>query len=338
MSATPRVVVTGAAGFIGYHVASRLLEEGCAVLGLDCINDYYSVALKRARLERLEGRAGFQFCATDLAEKNPTADLVREFAPSSIVHLAAQAGVRYSIQNPDAYIRSNIIAFQNVIELTRALREVHLIFASSSSVYGGNVALPFSVDHRVDSPLSLYAATKRSNELVSHAYANLFGVNVTGLRFFTVYGPWGRPDMAMFKFADAMRKGRPIQVFNGGNMSRDFTYIDDIVHAVVSMATTAPSRRVHGVGHGVAPSFALYNIGNSSPVDLDFVIACLERELGTAAIRENLPMQPGDVRATFADVTPLGLDYEFKPSTPVDEGIRRFARWFLEDDGGRFAT
>jgi UDP-glucuronate 4-epimerase len=330
------VLLTGAAGFIGYHLGERLLREGCRVVGVDSLNDYYDPRLKRARLDRLLGRPGFAFERIDLADRAAVPALFAATRPTAVVHLAAQAGVRYSLQNPAAYVDANLVGFLNVLEGCRQRGVRHLVYASTSSVYGANTKMPFSVHDNVDHPLSLYAATKKANELMAHTYSHLHGLPVTGLRFFTVYGPWGRPDMAMFIFTKAILEGRPIPVFNHGRMRRDFTYVDDIVEGVrrVVDRPAAPDPAWSGdrpdPGTGKAP-YRLYNIGNHQPVELMHVIATLERALGTKAMKEMLPMQPGDVPATCADVDDLARDVGFAPSTPIEEGIPRFVRWYKEE-------
>jgi UDP-glucuronate 4-epimerase len=330
------ILLTGVAGFIGYHLADRLLGEGCRVAGIDNLNDYYDPRLKHARLERLLGRPGFSFTRLDLADRSGMADLFAATRPTVVVNLAAQAGVRYSLQNPHAYVDANLVGFTNVLEGCRRQEVRHLVYASTSSVYGANTRMPFSIHDNVDHPLSLYAATKKANELMAHTYSHLYRLPVTGLRFFTVYGPWGRPDMAMFLFTKAMLAGRPIQVFNHGRMQRDFTYVDDIVEGVRRVMDRVPapdpawSGDAPDPGTSAAP-YRLYNIGNNRPVELLHVIATLERALGVEAKQEMLPMQPGDVPATFADVTDLMRDVGFKPATPIEEGVGRFVRWYQEE-------
>ena len=329
------ILVTGAAGFIGYHLADRLLAEGCEVVGVDSLNAYYDPRLKQARLARLEGRPGFTFRRLDLAEREATAEAFAALRPKSVVHLAAQAGVRYSIEHPHAYLDANLAGFLNILEGCRHHGIGHLVYASSSSVYGANAKMPFSVHDNVDHPVSLYAATKKANELMAHTYSHLYGLPVTGLRFFTVYGPWGRPDMAMFLFTEAMLAGRPIRVFNHGLMKRDFTYIDDIVEGVRRVLDVPPacnpdwSGMQPDPGSSTAP-YRLYNIGNHQPVELMHLIATLERVLGVTAIKEMLPMQPGDVPATYADIADLSAATGFAPSTPIEVGVERFARWYRE--------
>jgi UDP-glucuronate 4-epimerase len=329
------VLVTGAAGFIGYHLADRLLGEGCRVVGLDNLNDYYDPRLKYARLARLEGRAGFDFVRLDLADRVGMAALFERLQPTVVVNLAAQAGVRYSIENPHAYVDANLVGFMNILEGCRHHGVRHLVYASSSSVYGANIRMPFSVHDNVDHPVSLYAASKKANELMAHTYSHLYGLPTTGLRFFTVYGPWGRPDMAMFIFTKAMLEGRPIQVFNHGRMRRDFTFIDDIVEGVRRVMDRAPAGDAAWSGDAPDPGtsrapYKIYNIGNHSPVELLHVIATLERTLGVAARKEMLPLQPGDVPATYADVEDLMRDVGFKPATPIEVGIERFVGWYRE--------
>jgi UDP-glucuronate 4-epimerase len=329
-----RILVTGTAGFIGFHLTNRLLEQGHEVFGVDNVNNYYDPTLKQNRLAQLHGRPRFHFHKLDLADRSRTAELFRNVRPQRVIHLAAQAGVRYSLTNPHAYIDSNLVAFANVLEGCRHQRAAHLIYASSSSVYGGNTRMPFSVHHNVDHPLSLYAATKKANELMAHAYSHLYGLPTTCLRFFTVYGPWGRPDMALFIFTKAILSGEPIEVFNEGKMQRDFTYIDDIVEGIirvldrVAVANPAWNGDTPDPGSSKAP-YRIYNIGNNNPVELLHLIDVLEDCLGRKAIRRFLPMQPGDVPATFADVDDLARDAGFKPSTSIEDGVRRFTDWYL---------
>ncbi len=331
----PPVLVTGAAGFIGFHVARALLDADQPVIGVDSMNAYYDPQLKEARLRELEGRAGFAFHRLDLADRDKTAALFAAARPARVIHMAAQAGVRHSLTDPHAYIDANIVGFLNVLEGCRHIGVEHLTYASSSSVYGANTAMPFSVHDNVDHPVSLYAASKKANELMAHCYSHLYALPTTGLRFFTVYGPWGRPDMALFLFTKAILEGRPIPVFNEGRMRRDFTYIDDIVEGVVraSDRVAAPNPQWDGAhpdpGTGKAP-YRLYNIGNSQPVELMHVIATLEATLGRKAEIRLLPMQPGDVPETYADVEDLTRDVGFKPATPIEEGIARFVAWFRE--------
>jgi UDP-glucuronate 4-epimerase len=334
-----RVLVTGTAGFIGYHLATRLLERGDDVVGVDVVNDYYDVSLKEARLERLDGHGGYRHERIDLADEHETARAFQEVRPTHVVHLAAQAGVRYSLMNPGAYLESNLVAFGNVLEGCRHHEVKHLLYASSSSVYGSNRAMPFSVHQNVDHPLSLYGATKKANELMSHAYAHLYGLPCTGLRFFTVYGPWGRPDMAMFLFARAILAGEPINVFNHGDMRRDFTYVDDVVESVARLvdhpATPDPAWDPAAPDPGTSDApWRVYNIGNHTPVELMRLIEILETALGREARKAYLPMQPGDVQATYADVEDLHREVGFTPATPIEEGVQRFVdwyRWFYPD-------
>ena len=330
-----RILVTGAAGFIGYHVSRRLLARGDEVVGLDNLNDYYDVRLKHARLNQLEGQKGFSFRQIDLGDRGAMARLFAEDRLQKVVHLAAQAGVRYSLTNPHAYIDSNVSGFMNVLEGCRHNAIEHLVYASSSSVYGANTAMPFSVHQNVDHPVSLYAATKKANELMAHTYAHLYGLPCTGLRFFTVYGPWGRPDMALFLFTRAILEGRPIDVFNHGKMRRDFTYIDDIVEGVIRTLdhTAAPAANWSGDRPDPATSrapYRLYNIGNHNPVELMYLIETLEKTLGKKAEKNMLPIQPGDVPATYADVEALTQDVGFKPATPIETGVKNFVDWYRE--------
>ena len=327
------VLVTGAAGFIGYHTAKALLDKGQEVVGLDNLNAYYDVELKEARLAQLEGRNGFTFHKLDLADASGMERLFSETRPQRVIHLGAQAGVRYGMENPHAYIDSNIAGTLHVLEGCRRNGVEHLVLASSSSVYGANTHLPFNVHQNVDHPLSLYAATKKSNELMAHAYAHLYRLPVTGLRFFTVYGPWGRPDMALFVFTRKILAGEPIDVFNNGHHARDFTYIDDVVEGVLRTADRipAPNPQWSGADPDAASSSApyrIYNIGNHNPVELMYFIACLEKALGRKAKKNFLSLQPGDVPATCADVDDLAADVGFAPSTPIEEGIARFVDWY----------
>ncbi|HEX5830508.1 MAG TPA: NAD-dependent epimerase [Gemmatimonadaceae bacterium] len=330
-----RILVTGAAGFIGYHTAEHLLARGDEVLGLDNVNDYYDPRLKEARLARLRRHEGFRFTKLDLADRQGMQRFFETERPEIVINLAAQAGVRYSLVNPHAYVDSNLTGFVNVLEGCRHNGVRHLAYASSSSVYGANTAMPFSVHDNVDHPLSLYAASKKANELMAHTYSHLYGLPTTGLRFFTVYGPWGRPDMALFLFTKAILEGRPIDVFNEGRMQRDFTYIDDIVEGVVRVADrVAPANPAWSgdtpdPGTSRAP-YRLYNIGNNNPVQLMHLIAVLERCLGREARKNFLPMQPGDVPATYADVDDLSRDVGFRPATPIEEGVERFVAWYRE--------
>jgi len=329
------ILVTGAAGFIGFHVAEHLLSAGHAVVGLDCMNDYYDPKLKEARLDILRPKSNFTFVKLDLANCGATKSLFAQHRFPVVIHLAAQAGVRYSLQNPHAYIDANIEGFINVLEGCRHNECKHLLFASSSSVYGANTKLPFSVQDNVDHPISLYAASKKANELMAHAYSHLYRVPATGLRFFTVYGPWYRPDMALFIFAKAILEEKPIKLFNHGNMRRDFTYIDDVSEAVVRLMDRPPQENPAWSGDKPDPAtsaapWKIYNIGNNRPEELMHVVSLLEKEFGRTAIKEMLPMQPGDVPATFADIEDLARDVGFRPVTTIEDGIRRFARWFRE--------
>jgi UDP-glucuronate 4-epimerase len=329
-----RVLVTGAAGFIGFHLSRRLLEEGATVIGIDNLNDYYDVNLKLARLQQLESKANFKFTRMDIADRQAMGSLFNTASPfDTVVHLAAQAGVRYSIINPHAYIDSNVVGFLNVLEGCRHSGVKHLVFASSSSVYGANTTMPFSVHHNIDHPVSLYAATKKANELMAHAYASLYKLPCTGLRFFTVYGPWGRPDMALFLFTRAILEDKPIDVFNDGNMRRDFTYIDDIIEGLVRVIATVPEPDPLWSGDSPDPGtsyapYRVYNIGNNNPVELMTFIETIETCLGKKARKNLLPMQAGDVPATCADVDDLMRDVGFKPATPIQEGIERFLAWY----------
>lgn len=321
-----KILVTGAAGFIGMHVAQHLLEFGHSVVGADNLSSYYDVGLKRDRLEILQRYSNFRFGLIDLAETSKVNELFAAERFERVIHLAAQAGVRYSLQNPHAYIQSNIVAFTNILEACRHMPVNHLVYASSSSVYGSNTKLPFSVQDNVDHPVSLYAATKKSNELMAHAYSHLYALPATGLRFFTVYGPWGRPDMAVYSFTRDILEGKPIDVFNHGKMQRDFTYIDDIVTGILQVADRPPLS-APGKDGSRAPH-RIYNIGNHKPVELMKLIEILEECLGRKAIKNMLPLQAGDVHATFADVDDLMRDTGFRPSTPIEEGIARFVQWY----------
>lgn len=327
------ILVTGAAGFIGCHLSLRLLQDGHSVVGLDNLNAYYDVTLKRARLGLLTDHPAFSFVKLDLADRSGLEALFSNHRFDRVVNLAAQAGVRYSLKNPHAYIDSNVVGFVNLLEGCRHTRVPHLVYASSSSVYGLNTRMPFSVHHNVDHPISLYAATKKSNELMAHTYSYLYRMPVSGLRFFTVYGPWGRPDMALFLFTRAILNGTPIQVFNHGRMQRDFTYIDDIVEGVTRVLGRVPAGDdrwdgdVPDPGSSYAP-YRIYNIGNNQPVALLDFIAAIEKALGRTAVKEMRPMQAGDVTATYADIDDLTRDVGFRPSTPIEEGIRRFVNWY----------
>ncbi len=332
------VLVTGAAGFIGYHVARRLLEKGSTVVGVDNLNAYYDPALKQARITELSKFDGFRFIKQDLADRAAVAALFSEHRFPLVIHLAAQAGVRYSLVNPYAYVDANLQGFINILEGCRQNECRHLLFASSSSVYGANTKLPFSVHHNVDHPISLYAATKKANELMAHSYSHLYGLPATGLRFFTVYGPWGRPDMAMFIFASAIVEGRPIRLFNYGKMRRDFTYVDDVTEAVVRLIERVPAPNPAWSGDAPDPAtssapWRIYNIGNDRTVEVSHVVALLEQEFGRPAIRELVPMQPGDVAETRADIDDLMRDVGFRPSTPIEEGVRRFTAWYRDYHG-----
>lgn len=334
------VLVTGAAGFIGFHTALRLLRRGDHVIGFDNLNDYYDVTLKEDRLRELEAHDAFTGVRADLVDAEAIADVFRSFDVALVVHLAAQVGVRASVEAPRAYVDSNVVGFLNVLECCRHHAVRHLVYASSSSVYGANTAVPFSVRDRVDHPISLYAATKRSNELMAHSYSHLFGLPTTGLRFFTVYGPWGRPDMALFLFAQAIVEGRPIEVFNNGDMERDFTFVDDIVEGIVRALDRPP--RPDGDWNSDAPDTAsssapyrLYNIGTDAPVRLLDVIEALESALGQTAQKTFLPQQLGDMRVTHADVNDLQRDVGYRPRTKLRDGVRAFADWFCDYYGVR---
>ncbi len=329
------VLVTGAAGFIGYHLSRRLLANGCRVTGIDNLNDYYDVRLKEDRLSQLQEEAAFTFVRADIADL-PALEATFEQSPFDVVvNLAAQAGVRYSLTNPHAYVQANIVGFVNLLECCRHRQVKHLVFASSSSVYGANTNMPFSVHHNVDHPVSLYAASKKSNELMAHTYSHLYGLRCTGLRFFTVYGPWGRPDMALFLFTRAILEDRPIQVFNHGRMRRDFTYIDDIVEGVVRVMGHLPEPNPDWSGDAPDPGtsyapYRIYNIGNNQPVELTDFIAAIEKALGRTARKEFLDLQPGDVPATYADIDDLVRDVGFKPATTIETGIGRFIDWYRD--------
>ena len=329
------ILVTGAAGFIGFHVTRRLLSEGRAVVGVDSINHYYDPALKEARLGLLKADPKFAFEKLDLADRAAMKSLFERHRFARVIHLAAQAGVRHSLDHPHAYTEANVEGFLNILEGCRHNGCAHLVFASSSSVYGANTKLPFAVSDNVDHPISLYAASKKANELMAHAYSHLYRLPTTGLRFFTVYGPWGRPDMAMFLFASAILAGQPIRLFNHGRMRRDFTYVDDVSQAIARLIDKAPEGRQDWDGNRPDPAssrapWKIYNIGNSRPEELTAVVALLEKEFGKAAIKEMLPMQPGDVEATYADVKDLENDIGFRPATPIEEGVARFVRWYRD--------
>lgn len=330
-----KIMVTGAAGFIGYHLSTRFLERGDEVIGVDNVNSYYDVRLKEARLERLAKYPGFKMMRHDLSGRESTAALFEQVRPQRVVHLAAQAGVRYSLTNPHAYVDSNLVAFVNVLEGCRHNGVEHLAYASSSSVYGANTSMPFSIHDNVDHPVSLYAASKKANELMAHTYSHLYKLPTTGLRFFTVYGPWGRPDMALFIFIDAILNGRPIDLFNQGQMERDFTYVDDIVEGVVRVADRVPVGNPAWDGSDPDPGtskapYRIYNIGNNNPVKLMRLIEVIESELGIVAQKRYLPMQPGDVPATCANVDDLMADVGFRPDTSIELGVKRFVAWYRE--------
>jgi UDP-glucuronate 4-epimerase len=329
------ILVTGAAGFIGFHVSQRLLLDGRAVVGLDSVNNYYDPKLKEARLDILKRYPNFSFVKLDLKDRTEIKALFEQYHFQVVIHLAAQAGVRYSLENPYAYIDSNVDGFINVLEGCRHNDCRHLLFASSSSVYGANTKLPFSVQDNVDHPISLYAASKKANELMAHSYSHLYGIPVTGLRFFTVYGPWGRPDMAMFIFAKAIVERSSIKLFNHGNMRRDFTYIDDVSEAIVRLIGHPPKGNLNWSGDKPDPAssaapWKIYNIGNNNPEELLDVVRLLEREFGSSTGKEMLPMQPGDVPATYADIEDLAHDIGFRPSTKIEDGIARFAKWYRD--------
>jgi UDP-glucuronate 4-epimerase len=329
------VLVTGAAGFIGFHVTQRLLSAGRAVVGLDSVNDYYDPKLKEARLDLLKRDPNFSFVKLDLANRAATSLLFAQHRFPVVIHLAAQAGVRYSLQHPHAYVDANLEGFINVLEGCRHNDCKHLLFASSSSVYGANTKLPFSVQDNVDHPVSLYAASKKANELMAHAYSHLYRIPATGLRFFTVYGPWGRPDMAMFLFAKAIIEGKPIKLFNHGNMRRDFTFVEDVSEAVVRLIDHPPQGNPEWSGETPDPAtstapWKIYNIGNNNPEDLMHVVSLLEQEFGRKAAKEMLPMQPGDVPATYADIDDLAREIGFRPTTTIENGIARFAKWYRD--------
>jgi len=322
-------LITGSAGFIGYFLSKKLLEQGCRVIGIDNINDYYEVGLKEHRLRQLDGYERYTFIKGDISDKNSVMKLFKEYKPAIVVNLAAQAGVRYSLENPDAYIKSNIIGFHNILQACRHNPVEHLVYASSSSVYGANTKVPFSTEDKTDNPVSLYAATKKSNELMAYTYSHLYGIPSTGLRFFTVYGPMGRPDMAYFNFTHKIFQGEPIKVFNFGDSLRDFTYIDDVIEAIARILCNPPD-------NGNDQKHALYNIGNSHPEQIMDFIAALERALSKAAGREVtarkelLPLQPGDVKVTYSDSTALKMDFDFSPSTGIETGLQRFADWYVD--------
>lgn len=329
------ILITGAAGFIGMHLTNRLTSLGHAVLGLDNLNDYYELQLKKDRLQQLERLDNFTFIECDLIDKNKLDEIFKQYHPQYVINLAAQAGVRYSIENPYAYLDSNLTGFLNILEACRHYPVQHLLYASSSSVYGGNKVAPFSTNHNVDHPVSLYAATKKSNELMAHTYSHLYGIPTTGLRFFTVYGPWGRPDMAYFSFTKDIIEGKSIKVFNHGKMERDFTYIDDIVEGITKLIPRAPEpnpewdESTDELGASFAP-YRVYNIGNNQPVQLMKFINVLEEKIGKEANKQYMEMQPGDVLRTYADVSELERDIEFKPSTSIEDGLGKFVDWYKE--------
>jgi len=330
-----KILLTGAAGFIGFHTTKVLLDRGDEVIGLDNLNAYYDVTLKEARLAQLLPRNGFHFVKASLEDRTAIDRLFAEHKPQRVINLAAQAGVRFSLTNPHEYLDSNIIGFLHILEGCRHNNIEHLVYASSSSVYGANTSLPFSVHQNIDHPLSLYAATKKANELMAHTYAHLYRLPVTGLRFFTVYGPWGRPDMSMFLFTDKIIKGEPIDVFNHGHHARDFTFIDDIVQGVVRATDKVATPNPAWSGDQPDPAtssapYRLYNIGNHSPVQLMDYIACIEKAVGKTATKNMLPMQPGDVPTTFADIEDLKADIGFEPKTPIEEGVKRFVAWYRD--------
>jgi UDP-glucuronate 4-epimerase len=331
----PPVLVTGAAGFIGYHLSERLLAQGQTVIGIDNLNDYYEVALKEARVARLAAKPGFSFQRLDLADADGMEALFKSHGFSVVYHMGAQAGVRYSLQNPRAYVRSNLDGFANILEGCRHHGVKHLVYASSSSVYGAGTHMPFSTHQNVDHPVSLYAASKKANELMAHAYAHLYRIPTTGLRFFTVYGPWGRPDMALFLFTRAILSGKPIDVFNHGDMKRDFTYIDDIIETLARVGEKPAAPNANWNSDAPDPSssnapYRVYNLGNHSPVQLLHLIEVLEDALGKKAVKNMLPMQPGDVHATYADVDDLMRDFNFSPNTPIEVGVKRFVEWYKD--------
>ena len=333
------ILLTGAAGFIGFHVTRRLLERGRSVVGLDNLDPYYDVRLKQARLEQLAGFPSFGFERLDLADRAGMAALFSARRFPVVVHLAAQAGVRHSLSDPHAYVEANIAGFLNVLEGCRKQQCRHLVYASSSSVYGANTKTPFSTSQAADHPLSLYGATKKANELMAHAYAHLFAIPATGLRFFTVYGPWGRPDMAMWRFTAAVFEGRPVQLFNHGRMRRDFTYIDDAAEAVLRILDRAPQGDPHWSSEHPDPAgsrapWRLYNIGNGRPVEVGEVLRLIEQAAGRTAVTELMPMQPGDVAETCADVADLEREFGVRPNTPIEEGVRRFVAWYRGHEAG----
>ena len=335
-----RIVITGAAGFIGFHLSKRMLKENISLIGIDNINDYYDISLKEARLKELQKitikqNANFKFYKENINDKSKIEEIFKKYNPEIVINLAAQAGVRYSMENPSAYIQTNLVGFSNILELSRNYPVKHLIYASSSSVYGGNTKMPFSEIQNVDHPVSLYAATKRSNELLAHSYSHIYSIPATGLRFFTVYGPWGRPDMALFLFTKSILEGEPIKVFNHGEMTRDFTYIDDIVESIMRLLKKPPTqdKSLDTSNPNPATSWAphrIFNIGNSNPESLKDYIKEIENNLGIKAKKELLPIQPGDVPATFSDCTRLESFINYKPNTSIEEGIRKFITWYKE--------
>ncbi|RJO98131.1 NAD-dependent epimerase [Exiguobacterium sp. RIT452] len=335
MNVTAKILVTGAAGFIGVHLSNQLTNHGYSVIGLDNMNTYYDLNLKKDRLAQLNDNRNFTFVECDLTDREHINKIFEEHRPAVVINLAAQAGVRYSIENPYAYLDSNLTGFLNILEACRNYPVDHLLYASSSSVYGGNKVAPFSTNHNVDHPVSLYAATKKSNELMAHTYSHLYNIPTTGLRFFTVYGPWGRPDMAYFSFTKDILEGNPIKVFNHGKMERDFTYIDDIVEGIVKLIPLAPEKNpnwdesIDELGASFAP-YRVYNIGNNSPVPLMKFINVLEEKIGKEANKQYMEMQPGDVLRTYADVSELERDIDFKPSTSIEDGLGKFVDWYKE--------
>ena len=330
-----KILITGTAGFIGYHTAKRLLNEGHEILGIDNLNDYYSRQLKKDRLNNLITHVDYIHKEINISDSNQLFKIFKEFKPEKVIHLAAQAGVLYSIENPIAYVESNLVGFTNILEACRYENTEHLIYSSTSSVYGLNSSMPFSTSQNTDHPLSFYAATKKSNEVMAHTYSHLFSLPTTGLRFFTVYGPWGRPDMALFKFTKAIIENSEINVYNHGKHKRDFTYVDDIVDGVFKVLSNAPKGNVNFDAKSPDPSSSsspwnLYNIGSNNPIDLMDYISCIEKYLGKKAKIKMLPLQKGDVPETFADISPLKDDYEFTPKVSVDEGVNRFINWYKE--------
>ncbi len=335
MSSASTILVTGSAGFIGFHLTKKLLSQGYSVLGVDNMNDYYDVELKKSRLKILQNEPGFSFTQADLADRAAINAAFASSSPSCVINLAAQAGVRYSLINPHAYLESNLHGFLNILEACRHNQTGHLIYASSSSVYGANKKMPFSVHHNVDHPISLYAASKKANELMAHTYSALYNLPTTGLRFFTVYGPWGRPDMALFLFTKAILEGRPIDVYNHGKMKRDFTYVDDIVESIARLVPRIPTPDPQWSGMHPDPSssfapYRVYNIGNNAPVELLKFIEVIEEKTGKKAVKNFMPIQDGDVPETYADVEDLMRDVDFKPSTPIEEGVGKFIDWYRD--------